>query len=479
MSPDLYIKKWKQLHNGYEQRVLFLFYKENRADKNYVFKKIVVTDYLEENHLFPEVTGYICNEIMLKEQNETLIIKKGINALKNAFDTQFKEKLITESRLMLDNPKYYRGHVNLGGYKYVYFESFHKKYGMPNILDGGFGSWFVVENGSTTNIIANTTNIYDKKGKIKDLSNNGGKVYHFEYEDLWKLSIKEIVNGKANIFNYDKYQYFCSTPTYVNHPTNTNLYFEKKIDEQYFVLPEGYDNVQDLFDNYLNSEKLKNIANSYYDAIKNNCLHFSKIEKKKHVVFFEHERNYHCRVKIGIGKIANNEWHDWKSGQLKYLYRFTKGRPTWCNIYARELAYNVFGDVEGGKPIPYNKSADGLYKYFMQNNNDFIDIRNQEDGKMEDEEKDKIWEFINAGYYVIFCGEGHIDTGYPDNASPNIGQVREWTDPISYSYNADKKYVLVGAGDFTGYRKTVEGYGWAKKNNVGKFIYLGYLKKEY
>ncbi|MFP4047843.1 MAG: hypothetical protein ACLFT4_08835, partial [Bacteroidales bacterium] len=116
VTAETYVSKWNTQHAN-EKRILILFVKDQH-DGNYKFTNFEVSNL---PHIFPVVENYIQEQIMAKSDSTAQVINDGLNALKNAYDDQFKKRLVEMGPKMLDFKYYYKGYSYIPQ-SYYYFE---------------------------------------------------------------------------------------------------------------------------------------------------------------------------------------------------------------------------------------------------------------------------------------------------------------------------------------------------------------------
>lgn len=118
-------------------------------------------------------------------------------------------------------------------------------------------------------------------------------------------------------------------------------------------------------------------------------------------------------------------------------------RATYCNFFAQDLSFKIFGQL----PWKTGKRANKIHDYINSNGNFLkISISNSED----------ITSFTKAGFMVFFTR----------NSSPDPGHIA-----MGWIQNGK----IIQAGRKTGIMTVLEGFGSTKK--VAVHIYLGHLKR--
>jgi hypothetical protein len=96
---------------------MLFFEKQN---DRYVFKNFAVTQQIEDGQIPEIIQNYIQEEIMKKQTDIAAIIYKGINAVKNAYDRSFQQKLIERVPNMLLCRYYYKGYSCISTHSYYF-----------------------------------------------------------------------------------------------------------------------------------------------------------------------------------------------------------------------------------------------------------------------------------------------------------------------------------------------------------------------
>jgi hypothetical protein len=407
------------------------------------------------------VENYIQEQIMAKTNTHAEAVNDGLNALKNAYDDQFKEKLVEMGPKMLDFKYYYKGYSYIP-HPYYYFE--------------------YVETSRTAEL----------NNKLEYWNNPG------QYFDLY---LKDWPNRKANVFNAD----FGQSLIYKQNDNDIVLNDFKTVyvktiseDGKGSHLFEEYPihfQMKDLFDlensTYSSVSEIPENSNlgKLCDNLKNsNSIVKLKIKgskNKRQKVKTNEPVNYKSKYALFNGNLTGVDRDNlWKPQDISKVTnkrgwgvkfwrqsRYSKNQPPWCNVFASDLSNYIYGKVNGNYPVPYgsgNYNAEKIYNHFNSDKN-YEEIKNSES---------KIWKFINAGYPVYFITKTHIETGFPDK-SKNKGNKKYFHSSLKYNYNnPSSNFCTIGAGTYVGY-KTYKEYYFLDSDDTKKVLYLEYLKKNY
>ena len=126
MTAEDYIQNWNGRVTG--DKILFFFQKPSRDAEDYEFKRLEASPELKNKQLPEFITGYIEKNILAKTKTSEETLIAGINALKNAFDQQFKKRLQEIGPVELAKDMYKVNHVNWGP-QYTYeLIGYHQNY---------------------------------------------------------------------------------------------------------------------------------------------------------------------------------------------------------------------------------------------------------------------------------------------------------------------------------------------------------------
>jgi hypothetical protein len=467
---DVIFKKWenKNSTNG-TNRILLSYQTLSKDVGQFTPIGLSISNNLNQNQVPWIVAEYIQNQIMIPETNYLTSVKNTVNAFKNAFDQRFKDKLIEMGPKMLDFMYYYKGHTYIT-HSYSYFKytedanrvklSKNLEYWHHHGLETSYcevylKNWpekkaqvFDIKFGHETNYMLNKT-FYD----IKNL------------ENLYVKTDADLGRGRHVITDYiDTYSIF-----------DKNLLFNLDNSELY----DSLDKIPEKSGTYKFVQQIKKSP-----VVLKLKLNESDKKKRFHIEEMTVPINYRSLYKIYSGKLKGvNRSQLWTEQETSEVtseigwsigWGASKNQPTWCNVFACDLSNYIYGKVNGNYPVPYNKNANALYDYFINNITHYLNIKSK---------KSDIWKFIELGYPVYFSQSsgsnstsGHIETGFPDK-SKNIGNKRYYSDDLKSIYNNQKSnFCSIGAGGLVGY-KTYNEYNFLK--NADAFLYLGYLSKVY
>jgi hypothetical protein len=402
---------------------------------------------------------------MAKTNTHAEAVNDGLNALKNAYDDQFKEKLVEMGPKMLDFKYYYKGYSYIP-HPYYYFE-------------------YVEMNRNS-----------ELNNKLEYWNNPG------QYFDLY---LKDWPNRKANVFNVD----FGQSLIYKQNDNNIVLNDFKTVyvktiseDGKGSHLFEEYPihfQMKDLFDlensTYSSVSEIPENSNlgKLCDNLKNsNSIVKLKIKgskNKRQKVKTNEPVNYKSKYALFNGNLTGVDRDNlWKPQDISKVTnkrgwgvkfwrqsRFSKNQPPWCNVFASDLSNYIYGKVNGNYPVPYGSggmTAKQIHSHFSSKNNSYINLGKED----ENYDEEKIWELIDAGYPVYFSTTKHIETGFPDE-SKNNGNKTYFNENRRYDNNNPiSNNTTIGAGSNVGYA-TFSDYRFLKFR-ADIFLYLEYLKKE-
>ena len=449
MTADEYIRSWNERVTG--DRILFFFQKPARDADDYDFKRLAASPELANKQLPEIITTYIEKNILAKAGNAQETLKAGINALKNAFDQQFKQRLIDSSPELAALKEFYKGIANIP-YNYFYFEAFEDstyKFSPPIYFKNEISKYtelhvHIFESFKIADFPASTLNIYNKDSIYFNLNN---------------LDINLPINRYPN-------------PIFILKNNNTYEHF-------------FYRFINLVYPSYELAIKNKNL-NKYLANLEQNenivtCL-YSEINKKVNIDTLGPKTEY-SRIKVYSGTVRKGDNITPYLGWSQYS-SFTLNQPTWCNVFAFELSKRIFQNQKDpfthDFPVPYGsdgKSANQINNFFNEAKNTvYIEIENSK------QNIDLVWKLINCGYSMYFSladNPGHIETGFPDGL-PNFGNRKTFDinfTKINYiNQNSLTKHTCIGAGGYIGL-KSYDKYFFLQKCQI--FLYLGYLRSNF
>ena len=414
--------------NGNRITLNFLFKEESVGDS----KKLEFDDFQYQEggggEQVPELVADYIKENILRPQNNDVekIIKKGLNAVKNAFDRSFQQQMIDNAPPLFPQKKYYKG--------YAYF---------------GF-NWFNFKvNENQDKLLYDLETLYQK-----DENSN--------YVLLPNQSVKSLLDNQNKIFTLYNDQYLKMSETEVSTKGET-IYYEETT----------------LLDN--------SDPNKIYDSTKTVILSnvntfngWEYVGKEPRTLKYSFDNNEKSlsqqhKIKVVTGTVPAEGEVDEYNGLSSFGKRFRLNQPTWCNKFARDVTKNTYFK---NNAIMIDDGASRLNSNFKANPNKYKNIT--------DINKDIIWEkYINKGYLVIFSTKDHIELGFPDNKQYLNNRERHPDDNrypnVSLCNQTEKIQLTIGAGATVGYKLATE---WAIKINptTGKkpdaFLYLEYLSFE-
>jgi hypothetical protein len=397
----------------------------------------------------------------------------GLNAVKNAFDRRFMERLVEWGPRLLEFSYYFKG--------YAYIQ---QPYFYSNIE---------IVNRQNQNVAKNLLFLYEGTYYpvlLSESPQNNATVFDYVYEHPLICILSngvQITIAQNNLINL----YVENSPTNFVILRDYNVSFQK----------EGIINLANTEFNTI--EEIPNTQPK--NRLKNLCVELANSRKVKDIVpilsqdnamsleengeLLRHNSGYAIfygtlkgfnRSLTRIGNSFDVDTITPKMGWSVISWRHrSNSQPTWCNVYAADLSYKVFGLVDGDSPVPYGQwgfSADRIGKLFSANSVSYKRIP----------DKTRVWEnFINLGFPVYFVGGGHIETGWPDEGIPSVfglGNKRWPNEPTkldrSLIESLDHPNYTIGAGSLVGF-KNYKGYNWLKSGGTNAFLYLGYLKNVY
>jgi hypothetical protein len=443
-----YIDIWKNTYTA-DDRIMLFFEKQGGK---YIFKDFVVTDAILEGQIPDIVKNYITEQILKPEKEIPKLVYKGINAVKNAYDRRFMNKMIDNVDKLTTKKKYYKG------YTYTAYE------------------YYLLENEPNTNILPyNFCDIYAQvpNGKIvpvhsqlssyRTLPNILSSKYNFVYNDTLNqyvpyIPILDDIYVKNNQGSFIKYtitgytkEHYVYAENGAKFVFNSQSHVNKIIETPYV---------------YMGWER-KKINNTWTQDL-----------------IFDSTR-YYCdqqyRVVYRKGMFNAEEQIDTKRGVSRWP-NFEYGQPTWCNQFARDLSKEMYGTYIIG-----SLSANDLFDSFTDSDNfvSLMDIKNTATINNESGE-DKIWQnYVDKGFLVFYVKKnsgksGHIETCFPNGTTNSKTQQRRHNEDTRYPNEnipepagSDKK-LFVGAGSTVGYKNQKN---W--RNDATPFLYLGFFKLEF
>ena len=425
--------------------VLMLFVKDTESD-NYRLESFLMNDLLQER--IPElVSKYIRDKVVGQKTSYFDMINASITALGRALDDTYKLRLINDVKNQLTNPvptELQPGYANYD-FNYLYFESTREEYPLSYVSTGGYTSVGLMDgNGVLTTASANTKNIYDDFGELKTFGIVNG-------EPL-KVNDLSITDG-TSLFDFDFYELDCGSSSQGGN------YYVKKLHENYFLdQGNGVKDIGSFIEGFNLDAYYANVAKTRANTIKNECHHFDNILKipgmrSSTMLFYDYNRSYHTRVKVGYGEVKKGEDITSLQGQLMFS-DFTDNQPTWCNAFAIRASKIIFGSS------PISGTTANMEPDMTADEGNFVNLTGiWESG----ENNNEIWNYINKGFIVYFV-----------NASDHI--------EIGYDIDADGNFRTIGGGGWVDIKKT-NGFSFmedeksnGQKRGVSVFLYLGHLK---
>jgi len=463
VTAETYVTKWNAKHSN-EKRILMLFVKDQH-DGNYEFTNFEVSNL---PHIFPVVKEYIQGQIMAQSDSTAKVINDGLNALKNAYDDQFKKRLVEMGPKMMDFKYYYKGYSYIP-HPYYYFE------------------------------YVETSRNSELNNKLEYWHNPGQNSTYFD------LYLKNWPNRKATVFNAD----FGQDLMYKRAEQTINL---DDFETVYVKTVSEEGTGSHLFEEYPNHFQMKDLfdlENCSYSSIseipENSDLHelakelsTSQSIIKMKIVESDYKESYK-KVTIGNpvyykssyklfrgdlkGVNRNNLWKPQDVSKVTSKmgwgvgWNFDQNLATWCNVFACDLSNYIYGKVKGDYPVPYGDegmTAKQLNSHFTSEFNNYINLREEE----ENYGPEKIWGLIDAGYPIYFSTSNHIETGFPDE-SKNTGNKKYFNESRRFvNNNPASRFCTIGAGSLVGYT-TYKNYFFLNQKKTKVFLYLEYLKKKY
>ena len=425
----------------YPDIMLWGILKGNQITLHFVFDeegfgkdtKITFTKFLYQegggSEQVPElVANYIQEEILKKQSSDDVetIVKKGLNAVKNAFDRSFQQKMISNIPPLLPQKKYYKGY-SYAGFNWFNFEVVENQDKLPYDLET------LYQEDENQNYV-----LLSEEQSVKSLLDNQSTVFTLYNEEYLKVSETEVSTKGESIY-YEEANLLDNSDIH-------NIYGPAK------------------------TEILSNIHT--FKELK--CIQEPNKKVKTLIYLFNDTENalsQQHKIKVITGEVGVEGEVDEYNGLSWYgKTKFSLNQPTWCNQFVRDLTKNTYFK---GEFILRAVSAEYMNNDFNANPTKFENITKTD--------KNIIWNsYINKGYLVFFSDKGHIEVGFPDNKH-YLNMRERHPDDIRYpntssNSQSEKKQLTIGAGTTVGYKLADT---WATKNSVEKFLYLDYLNYEY
>jgi len=459
-----YVNVWKTTYAD-EDRILFFFEKQNGK---YQLKDFVVSQNIENGQIPDIVTTYIKKEILMpKKDDHEDVVYKGLNAIKNAYDRRFQQKLIEHAPKMLECRYYYKWYTCIETYS-CYFQN------------------------------STTQRTQDLNSTLMYLDSQG------KYQDVY---LKNWNNVRATIFNI-----------LIGHELIMNT---GSIDQSRLFIMDGtsYKNIdylgfsfdtKDLFDysltEFTSFESVSQQAEfKFVETLKNSknimTMDLGKRQQLKPLlengktIPVSHTTSYKLVKETIHGPTITNLYNAEDNAQVTMItdehiwgHPFWTGFQTWCNVYAQYLSRHIYGKHvafgDGDDFLVPSKggtmSANKLFDFFDKSPH-YIDLK--EEGYTSDE----IWvKLINKGYSVYFSRKnpnpnksGHIETGFPETPQVDGKYNRQkFENPQNTGGALGSDKFAVGAGSTVGF-KSYDQYDWIKYKDTKAFLALKYLEIEY
>lgn len=406
LTSTKYIEIWKEeLTNN--SGLLFLFTKE-KGESEYLFNKLVSSDQLEDEHLFPEVMEFINSNL---SGDIKTIIGNGTKYIAKAITPVWTEEKKTEAAELSVQSKYGANKINTElDFSFFDFKPASEKdtkekklvncMDKPKEVDGA--KWYM----SNKYIYTSTDNL--------------GITSSIQLYD-WNVAVDEDISGMIVLYDnflYKLLKYIDETNKH-NNLQNASTWAWTKDDNGLSI---------------------------------NDISSFSNRTTSDRLIMFR------------------NEEYKKKEGEEISILCASYGSTTWCNIFARDLAYSIlFPDILSKNNAPWGSHARASILHDkIQNSNEFKPVT-----------FDEAWKYTNAGYIVYlssynssyYAGNlgkihpGHIATCYP-------------TEPYEDGSFLTAKVVQAGS------KSDVLNFGsaWGKaygvnREHVSANIYLGYILK--
>ena len=461
--------------NRGNQIMLHFLFAEERSGKN---TKITFTDFRYQesggSEQVPELVANYIQEQILKKQNSDdveAIVKKGLNAVKNAFDRRFQQKLIERAPKMLDCRYYFRKYSCISTYSYylrnettnrdadlqqplVYLDqnNYHNVYlknwqnTQAKVFDKLFGHELSLDESFDETLQQDM--FYINNGKdftdINALNLSFNTESLFDYANTGLSSLNEVLqakDGSPQVLVFD----------FVNRLQNSKN-----------TLTIDYSKYGQLTDLLQDGKTIPVSHNTLYVLMKNYIIGPKTAELK-------------AAIDISNATILTDTLV-WGHPSWKNSY------PTWCNVFAQYLSHHIYGTINDDFLVPYEKwgkSANSLFDYFNKSPHCI---------PLDKSKSDEIWtKYIDKGYPVYFSwknpnpkNSGHIETGFPSSSGVGIFNKKSFegvSSQTSLLLSGDTKY-MVGAGGTVGF-KSFGGYATNFTNEATPFLALQYLSIEY
>jgi len=443
----------------------FLFTEESVGDsKNLKFDGF---QYQEDGggEQVPELVANYIRENILRPQNNDVekIIKKGLNAVKNAFDRGFQDELIKFAPKMLLCRYYYKEYS-------CRFEDTYSNY---------------FQN-TTTNRAA------ELQQSVVYLNQNGQ--YDDVYLNNWKTMRANVFDALLghelradNITPLSDMLYVTENKDNYKQFSTLNLIFDTKDLFDYSQTGlSTFDKVQTEFKFVETLKNSKNVMTVDLDSsrhVKSQLENGNTIPVSVNTLYKLTKDVIHGPKEINLINAEDNDNVNHISKEQIWGHQVWTSYQTWCNVFAQYLSRHIYGMMNGDFLVPSKKgnmNANALFAYFSSSPDCF-----------ELPKDDKIWEkYINKGYPVYFSalgklngngtrGSGHIETGFPE--IPRVGgkyNKREFDNPQNTGGLLGSKDFVVGAGGTVGFKSYNE-YPWLQKGDTKAFLALKYLEIEY
>ena len=364
LSVDDYVSEWQKMVEN-KNAVLFLFVKAFGIDKNtYDFDKMYVSTTLSEAHLLPLVTEFI-NEHLEGDNNE--IISNGTHYLANAITPVWTKEKMTKAEELSQIDKYKSNRIN-AEFNFSFFD--WRSAGNVEI-----SKMKLVTCATDKDLFISDNYFYTSFDNLK-----GKSFESFEWNVKFSEDVEKGILVIKDVFLLKLLKYFESTNKHNS---------QKPASEWTWV--------------WNKDDKLPEIS----DAELNNFIDRKKEDRNVLYVNTEYKNNE--------GKEIN---------KLHPGY----GQTTWCNVFARDLSYQIlFPKFHTKEVAPWGRHtrASGIHEAIQYNLN-FVPI-----------DKDDAWNYTNKSFVVYVTAyndsyyknkdddhkhPGHIATCYPDEGR-NINRV--------------------------------------------------------
>lgn len=449
-----YIDTWKNMYAA-ENRIMFFFEKQGGK---YVFKDFVITNAIQEGQIPDIVRNYIVEQILKPEKEISELVYKGMNAVKNAYDRRFQQKLIEHAPKMLKCRYYYKGYTSITTYSY-YFRNVttnrHAELRLPIVyLHQGVYNAVHLKNWSETRANVFDNLIGHELLSINNTTPQADLLYTQDGTVYRNLSISNLSFDTKDLFDYSR----------TGHST-----FENVVRQPEFGFVETLKNSKTIMTMDLSNKK-------QLTAMQQNGL---TIPISHNTLYKLIKDTIHGPTASNLYNGEDNAQADSISAAQLWGHPFWSGYPTWCNVYAQYLSRHIYGQVNGDYLVPSQggtMNANRLFDYF--NSSPHYKSLNKDN-------PEEIWEFINKGYPVYFSKSevgksGHIETGFPANIVVNIwnGKIFGQENSNVSILNATNNKLVIGAGGTVGF-KSYDKYNWIKNDKTRAFLALQYLNNVY